>query len=146
MNITLWLHLLAASIWFGGMVFSLFCLRPALASQPPAVKVSLQVEVLKRFFVIVWVCIATLLLTGLHLYGKLGSVSAPFYAQVMAVLGIAMMLIFAHLYFAPFKHLKAAQTATDWPSAAKALNTIRWMITANCALAFVVIAAVRLLR
>ena len=61
------LHLAAAIIWLGGMVFVLTSLRPvAIAQLQPSARLTLLSAVLVRFFMLVWASVVALLLTGLH--------------------------------------------------------------------------------
>ena len=149
------LHLIAGIVWMGGMTFMLFALRPAamatLEAQPRAV---LMGEVFRRFYLLVLVAIVALFTTGTHLYtatfraAKMatGNGSVPLGWNVMLVLGITMMLVFGHIYFAGFKKYKRAVAAADWPLAAKAAKLIHTMTLVNFALGWLAIVAVRLVR
>jgi uncharacterized membrane protein len=46
-------------------------------------------------------------------------------------IGILMMLIFLHLYFAPWKRFRVALDAGDNAAAAAQLNQIRILVTIN---------------
>ena len=149
------LHLIAGIVWMGGMTFMLFALRPAavatLEAQP---RVVLMAEVFRRFYVWVMVAIVVLFTTGTHLYTSTfraakmatGAGSVPLGWNVMLVLGLAMMLVFGHIYFAGFKKYKRAVALADWPLAAKAGGLIHTMTLVNFALGWLAILAVRLLR
>ncbi len=45
-----------------------------------------------------------------------------------------MMLVFLHLYFAPWRRFRAAVARRDTPEAARQLNQIRWIVTVNLVL------------
>ena len=149
------LHLIAGIVWMGGMTFMLFALRPAaLASlevQPRAILMGL---VWKRFYDWVLVAIVVLFTTGTHLYtatfraAKLatGQGSVPLGWNVMLVLGVTMMLIFGHIYFAGFKKYKRGVAAGEWSVAAKAAGLIHTMTLINFTLGWLAILAVRLVR
>ena len=149
------LHLIAGIVWMGGMTFMLFALRPAalvsLDAQPRAL---LMAEVWRRFYVLVLLAIALLFTTGTHLYtatfraAKLatGQGSVPLGWNIMLVLGLAMMLIFGHIYFAGFKKYKRAVAAGQWPVAAKAAGLMHTMTLVNFTLGWLAILAVRLVR
>ena len=149
------LHLIAGIVWMGGMTFMLFALRPAalvsLDAQPRAL---LMAEVWKRFYVLVLLAIALLFTTGTHLYtatfraAKLatGQGGVPLGWNIMLVLGLAMMLIFGHIYFAGFKKYKRAVAAGQWPVAAKAAGLMHTMTLVNFTLGWLAILAVRLVR
>jgi uncharacterized membrane protein len=51
-----------------------------------------------------------------------------------------MILIFLHVYFAPFRRLAAAVAATDWPAGGRQLAQIRRLIGINLLLGLAVIA------
>ena len=149
------LHLIAGIVWIGGMTFMLFALRPAamacMEAQPRAV---LMGHVWQRFYAWVLVAIVVLFATGTHLYTATfraarlatGNGSVPLGWNVMLVLGITMMLVFGHIYFAGFKTYKRAIAAAEWPLAAKAGGLIHKMTLLNFTLGWLAILAVRLLR
>ena len=58
----------------------------------------------------------------------------------MLVLGILMMLIFFHVFFAPFKRLKQSVAQEDWPNGGRQLAQIRMMIGINLLLGLLTIA------
>ena len=62
------------------------------------------------------------------------------YVHVMLVLGILMMLIFFHVFFAPFRRLKQAVDQEDWVDGGKRLAQIRVMIGINLLLGLATIA------
>ena len=143
MAIAIILHLLPAVSWVGGMFFAYMALRPVAASQlePPA-RLSLWVGVFSKFFPWVFVSIALILVSGLWMvYAVFGGFAATgLYVPVMLVLGIVMMLIFFHVFFAPYKRLKQAVAEEDWPAGGKQLAQIRMMIGINLLLGLVTIA------
>jgi uncharacterized membrane protein len=144
------LHLAAAIVWLGGMTFMLFALRPALVAQLQGQpRLELLALVLKRFFAMVLGAVAVLLLTGLHLYGAgakaVGMPSIPLGWHLMAGLGITMILLFGHIYFAGFKGLSRAVAAANWPVAASKAAQIHKLVVVNFALGWAAVIAVRLL-
>jgi uncharacterized membrane protein len=137
------LHLAAAIAWLGGISFMLFALRPALAEQlPPPQRLPLIVTVLRRFFAAVWLSIAVLLLTGLAMLLSVGMKSAPTGWHLMFGLGLLMFALFGHLYFGPFRRLRQAVAASDWPEGGRRTGQIATLATANLALGALAIAAV----
>ena len=60
-----------------------------------------------------------------------GMKGAPLYVHIMNGLGIVMILIYLHVYFAPFKRLKEAVIKQDWPEGGRNLNIIRKMVGIN---------------
>jgi uncharacterized membrane protein len=148
-------HLVAAIFWMGGMAFMLLALRPAaLAVMDPQSRARLMGAVWQRFFLIVIVSIVALFTTGTNLYttafraakAATGSGSVPLGWNLMLVIGIVMMLIFGHIYFAGFRKFKRAVAAAEWPVAAKAAAQVQTLVLANFVLGWLAIAAVRLVR
>ena len=137
------LHILGVVVWVGGMFFAYMALRPVAASvlEPPQ-RLTLWAGVFGRFFPWVWASVALILLTGLHLLTVFGGMTAPHYAMTMLVLGVVMMLIFVHVFFAPYGRLKRAVAAQDWKAGGAALGQIRKLIGINLSLGLLTIAVV----
>lgn len=140
MSLALALHVLAAAVWVGGMFFAYVCLRPTLAEQEPAARLTVWVGVFKRFFPWVSMSIAVLFVTGLtmiYLMGGFGSVGV--YVHIMFAVAILMTVIFKFILVAPFRHLVKAVEEQDFKVAAYALGTIRKLVLINLILGFGVI-------
>jgi uncharacterized membrane protein len=122
-----------------------------MEAQPRAV---LMGQVWQRFYVWVLVAVVVLFGTGTHLYTSTfraarlatGNGSVPLGWNVMLVLGVTMMLVFGHIFFAGFKKYKRAIAAAEWALAAKAGGLIHKMTLLNFTLGWLAIVAVRLLR
>jgi len=143
MGLAVLLHVIAVVIWVGGMFFAHQVLRPVAAGQlEPPVRLTLWVGVFGRFFPWVWVAVAVVLATGLWMifgvFGGMGGVGL--YVHAMFGLGILMMLIFMHVFFAPYARLKRAVAAQDWPAGAKALGQIRLLVGINTLIGLLTIA------
>jgi len=136
------LHMLAAVIWVGGMFFAYIALRPAAGGllEPP-LRLRLWSRVFSRFFPWVWLAVLILLASGFWMIvGPLGGMArAGMPVHLMMTLGIAMMLIFMHIYFGPTRRLTRAVAADDWAAGAKALDRIRVLILANLILGLLVV-------
>ncbi|MCB1864477.1 MAG: CopD family protein [Chromatiales bacterium] len=142
MSIANLVHLLAAVVWVGGMFFAYMALRPVAASllEPPT-RLTLWSQVFARFFPWVWLAIGLLLASGLWIIvvGWGGFAAARHYVWTMFGLGLVMMALFLHLYFAPYPRLKRAVEAADWPAGGKALAQIRRIIGINLSIGLVVV-------
>ena len=141
-TVALILHTLSAIVWVGGMFFALVVLRPATLLLQPSDRLQLWLGVLGRFFAWVTAAIVLLLATG---YGMVFGVFAGFsgigrHVHVMQGLGIIMMLLFFHLYFAPWRRFRAALGRQDHALAAAQLNQIRWIVTINLLLGLLTVA------
>lgn len=133
MALALFLHVISAVVWVGGMFFAVAALRPASAHLPPAERMTVWEGTLARFFRWVLLALVLLLLTGFAMIGKFyGSMAAtPLHIHLMMGLGILMMLLFGHVFFAPFRRLRLAVAAVDPDSALRNLNQIRVFVTIN---------------
>lgn len=132
------LHILGFTVWIGGMFFAYMCLRPVAGTVLEAPqRLQLWNGVLGKFFFWVWVAVALILGSGLHMMALIGK--PPVYVTLMFVLGIAMMLIFAHVFFAPYKRLKRAVAAQDWQTGGAALGQIRMLVGINLVLGLITI-------
>lgn len=142
MGFALLLHVLAATVWVGGMFFALVCLRPAAAELDAALRTRLWAGVLTRFFPWVWLAIVVLLVTGLWMTFEVlgGMKTAGPHVHLMLGLGLLMMGLAGHVYFAPLKRLQHAVAASHWTDAGKRLHQIRILIAVNLALGIVVVA------
>ena len=137
------LHIAAAITWLGGVSFMLFALRPvATELLTPVQRLPLIAQVLRRFFGLVWGAIAVLLLTGLAMLLGVGMKNAPMGWHLMFGLGLLMFALFGHLYFGPFRRLKLAVSASDWPEGGRRVGQIATLAMANLALGALAIAAV----
>ena len=79
----------------------------------------------------VWVAIAVILSSGLAMMLQVGFKSAPLNWHIMFLLGLSMMLIFALVYFVPYRMLGRACDAQDWPAGGAALGQIRKLVGLN---------------
>jgi uncharacterized membrane protein len=116
------------------MFFAYMALRPVAATvlEPPQ-RLTLWNGVFGRFFPWVWGAIITILVSGYWmLLGPLGGfANAPVFVHIMNGLGLIMMLIFMHVYFAPYQKLRKAVAAQSWAEGGKALAQIRIMVGIN---------------
>jgi len=133
MTILVTLHVLAAVVWVGGMFFAYMVLRHSVGPLDPTVRLALWHRVFRRFFPWVWASIVLLLVSG---YGMLflyfgGFAGAPLHIQVMQGTGIVMMMLFLHLFFAPWRRFGQAVEREAFPEAAKELDQIRRIVAIN---------------
>ncbi len=135
------LHVLSVVVWVGGMFFAYMFLRPAAATvlEPPQ-RLTLWVRVFAKFFPWVWLAVILLLVTGFGmLFGWYGGMQAPLYIHIMLGLGVVMMLIFMHVFFAPYRRLRQAVAAQDWQEGGRRLGQIRKLVGLNTLLGVIVI-------
>jgi len=136
-------HLAAAMVWLGGMTVLILALRPVVIAQmAPPERLALMSTVLSRFFVMVWIAVALILASGFWMLSITDMKLAPKGWHAMSGLGLLMCLIFAHIWFAPFRQLKAAVLTSDWPAAGKALGQIHPLVVTNFVLGWLAVGAV----
>ena len=141
------LHLLSIIVWIGGMVFTHFFLRPALAQLDPAVRLRLMHTVLGRFFQAVLAASLLALVTGVWMLGRVAkqvvqsgaSFDMPLAWTVMAVLGVAMVAIFMHIRFSLYRQLAKCVAASEWGAGDVALARIRTWVSINLGLGVLIL-------
>ena len=133
-------HILAALFWVGGMAFAYTMLRPAAGALEAPVRLTLWRDVFRRFLPWVGFSIVTLLVSGYAMmFMMYGGFRTPLFIHVMQGTGILMMLLYLHLYFAPWRRLQKAVRDADWPNAGKHLAMIRKLVAINLALGVVTV-------
>lgn len=137
------LHLIAAIVWLGGISFLLFSLRPVASTVlPPPLRLPLMAQSMQRFFGIAWACVVVLLLSGLFMLLTVGMKNAPAGWHAMLGIGLLMFAVFGHLYFGPFRRLKQAIAAANWPEGGRRAGQIATLAYLNLFLGILAIAAV----
>jgi uncharacterized membrane protein len=141
MSIAIALHFLAAVIWVGGMFFAYMAQRPAAGELELGERLALWSRTFARFFPWVWVCVLTLLATGYWMIFAFfgGMKHVGLHVHLMQGLGILMMLIFFHVFFAPYRRLNKALVRGDLELGNKNLATIRKLIATNMSLGLIVV-------
>ncbi len=142
MNIAIPLHVLSVVIWVGGMFFAHQCLRPvAVEVLEPPLRLRLWRGVFARFFPWVWVAVTAILVSGLWMifsvYGGMRGVAL--HVHIMFGLGLVMMAIFVYVFLVPYRLLKMAVTAEDWPAGGRALARIRKLVGINLVLGLITV-------
>lgn len=141
MTVLVALHALAAVVWVGGMFFAYLVLRPSAGPLDPPLRLALWNRVFSRFFPWVWASMIVLLVSGYAMLfiGFGGFAGAPPHINLMQATGILMMLLFLHLYFAPWRRFSRAVGAGAFEPAAAALNQIRRIVGINLVLGLVTV-------
>ena len=141
MSLAIALHVLSVVVWVGGMFFAYMALRPAAVEvlEPP-LRLTLWVATFKRFFPWVWLAVVLILVSGYWMIFKFGGfANLPLYVHAMNGLGLLMMAIYLHVFFAPFQKLKKAVSAENWPEGGKQLSMIRILVGTNTILGLLTI-------
>ena len=141
------LHLLSIVVWIGGMVFTHFFLRPAVAQLEAPLRLRLMHDVLGRFFQAVLVASLLTLASGVWMLGRVakqvvqsgGNFEMPLAWTIMAVLGVVMVAIFMHIRFALYKRFSRAVAVSEWAAAGATLAQIRTWVSVNLGLGVLVV-------
>ncbi len=133
MSIAIALHVIAAMIWIGGMFFAVYVQRQAAGALDAEIRVALWGRALGRFLPSVWLLVAVLLASGYWmLFAAYGGIAKlPLYLSLMHGIGWIMVLVFAHLWFSPYRRFRRALAAGETAEAGRQLNMIRLLVTAN---------------
>ncbi|WP_298136672.1 CopD family protein [Acidiferrobacter sp.] len=135
------IHGLFAVLWVGGMFFAYMILRPAAQPLEAAQRLSLWARTFGRFFPWVWGAVVVLPVSGYYLaITRFGGMAAlPPFINIMQVLGIVMILLYLHIFFAPYRRLRQGVVAGDFVKAGHALGQIRRLVAINMVLGLITI-------
>lgn len=159
----LFLHVLGVVIWVGGMFVMHFAVRPsAVELLAPPQRLPMLTATLRRFFGWVTIAVLAVLASGLLMFFGIGMAAgamasgknaflegirlAHVSVHAMFIIGVVMMMVYAHIRTAPFKRLQASVAAQDWPAAAKQLDQVRQLVAINLVLGVIVIGVATLGR
>jgi len=140
--ILLFIHLLAAAFWVGGMATLHFAVRPAaIATLEPPLRLRTMAAALRRFFVGVDAAVTLLFATGVAMILLAGGFRAVHW-RIEAMMGIALVMagIYVYIRASVFRAMRRAVEESAWPVAAARLNTVRLLVTVNLALGVAVFA------
>ena len=152
--LSIWLHILAASVWMGGMVFLVLVLVPAIR-QPrySSVAASLIHWTGLRFRWVGWICLGLLLFSGTFSLAYRGFGWTDFWSGQLwqgsfgRILGVKLLLVAVVLVASVFHDFAIGPRATAlWqqnptsPEAVRLRRQAGWLGRLNLLLALVVVA------
>lgn len=93
-----WLHVVAAMVWIGGMLFVALVLVPVLRGLPdPALRGRLMRDAGRRFRAVGWIALALLLASGLgNLWARPDLLQAPRFQWKLGLVVLALALSALH--------------------------------------------------
>jgi uncharacterized membrane protein len=124
----LWLHLLGAVVWVGGLVYQTHVLLPAARRGGAVVAVA---DMLRRGRPVTWTAVALVVLTGFYNVTRLGPLERVMESGAALTLALKFMLVLAAIAiagqrdFAQVPRLTRALADGDEPR--PALSAIAWM-------------------
>lgn len=138
--IPLFIHLLCAAFWVGGMATMHFAVRPAaVATLEPPLRLRMMAATLRRFFVGVDASVTLLFVTGVTMILATGGFrGAHWRVEAMMSIAIVMAAIYVYIRASVFRALRRAVEESAWPKAASLLNTVRQLVGMNLVLGVVV--------
>ena len=86
----LWLHVLSAAVWLGGLLFQSHIRLPLLARGGPAEPIAQAVRRSRR---VAWTALVLLILTGLHNLTRLPPVTSMIESGVLKLLALKLFLV-----------------------------------------------------
>ncbi len=141
-SLIVFLHVLSAVIWVGGMIVIRFAVHYSMQSvEEPQIKLGRTLENLKRFFSMVIPSIIILLLTAIIMIIALGFKGTELYPVVIAkeVVWVVMTIIFTLVYIKRNQAQKAFDKG-EFPLAKQKLQPIAsFLIPLNIVLGLVAI-------
>lgn len=160
-QLNVFVHVLSAVIWVGGMLFVSLVVVPAVRHLPPKERSALMSALGRRFRVVGWTCIVLLVLTGLLNAGFRGVTWANFPTLVAAtsfgqLLGAKVLLVGAMIALSAVHDFVIGPASTqafqradgaDRARAERLRRQAAWLARLNALLALAVVAlAVLLVR
>jgi uncharacterized membrane protein len=138
--IPLFIHLLCATFWVGGMATMHFAVRPsAVATLEPPLRLRMMAATLRRFFVGVDASVTLLFVTGVAMILSTGGLRGLHWRiEAMMSIAIVMAAIYVYIRASVFRTMRRAVEESAWPVAAARLNTVRKLVMANLVLGVIV--------
>lgn len=138
--IPLFIHLLCAAFWVGGMATMHFAVRPsAVATLEPPLRLRMMAATLRRFFVGVDASVTLLFVTGVSMILSTGGFRGLHWRiEAMMSIAIVMAAIYVYIRASVFKAMRRAVEESAWPVAAARLNTVRKLVMVNLVLGVIV--------
>jgi uncharacterized membrane protein len=131
--VSIWVHVLAAMVWIGGMVFVSLVLVPSLRRiDDRDLRIDLLTRVARRFRIVAWASIVVLIVTGaanLALLGQWPSLETSF-GRVLVIKLIAVGVMLA---------LTGLHDVTASMNGGVPVGTVRWLPRAGLVLGLVVV-------
>jgi len=142
------LHLLAATLWVGGMALMHLAVRPAAVQtlEVPQ-RLAFLCDMLGRFFAWVVAAVQVLPSTGLLMVAATGGMRGMHWRiHAMLGIGLVMIAIFARIRLLDYPRLQRAVAAAQWPAAGAAMAGVRRWVSVNLLLGLAVFVIVMLGR
>ncbi|MDC7243548.1 MAG: hypothetical protein PQJ44_06380 [Sphaerochaetaceae bacterium] len=142
LNIIVFLHVISAIIWVGGMIAVRFAVHYSMAKvEDPKIKIGRTLDSLKRFFNMVIPSILVLLFTAIVMILSFGFKGTSLYPIVVAkeAIWVIMAVVFTIIFIKRNKAQKLFDNG-DFPAAKAQLSPLSsWMIPLNIILGIVAV-------
>lgn len=145
--ILIWVHILAAMFWIGGMLFFSLVLVPSLRGLPASLRADLMSQIGQRYRRAGWMSLAVLLVTGLIRLYQLGFVPLTADGWIWAKLALVLVMVGLTLLHDLILGPRSIQVSRSTEGPHPLQRTVRWIARLNLVIGlFVVLAAVYVAR
>ncbi len=138
-----WIHVLAAVVWVGGMVFMVMVVGPYARKLTAEQRREIFEQLGRRFSTIGWGCIAVLLLTGIGNLIERGMEWSPPFARALGakllLIGVMVLLAAFHDFILGPRSAALAADPARTSEAEAARVRASWIARLNLVLALIVI-------
>jgi uncharacterized membrane protein len=145
--ILIWIHILAAMFWIGGMLFFSLVLVPSLRGLPASQRADLMSQIGQRYRRAGWISLAVLLVTGLLRLYQLGFAPLATDGWIWTKLALVLVMIGLTLLHDLLLGPRSIQISRSTAAPHPLQQNVRWMARLNLVIGlFVVLAAVYVAR
>src|SRR5581483_900819 len=142
-----WIHILAAMFWIGGMLFFSLILVPSLGGMPRSERIELMSRIGLRYRKGGWISLAILLTTGLIRLHQLNWVPLTGGGWIWAKLALIFLMLIMTLLHDLLLGPQAIQISRSSAAPHPLQKKVRWMARLNLLIGlFIVFAAIYVAR
>lgn len=101
MTFLLWLHIIGAAFWVGGLAYNVFALQGSLTQDlEPVHKIKFLAPLMRKFLILVWISVAILFVTGMEMAHNLipGWMGTPTGTIFLVKIGLFALMGFVAVY------------------------------------------------
>jgi uncharacterized membrane protein len=157
-QLSVYLHILGAMVWVGGMLFLSLVVVPVARRLPPGERAQLLDAIGRRFRVVGWSCVALLIVTGIInsgyrgvTWGSLasGAILDTSFGRLLclklALVGAMVVVTALHDFVLGPRSTRALVASPDAATSAAGRRAMRWLAVLGLLLALLVVAVASML-
>ncbi|HEY4485795.1 MAG TPA: DUF4149 domain-containing protein [Nitrospiria bacterium] len=142
-GVVIWVHVIAAVTWAGGMIFVTVVLMPGLRGLPGHLRASVLQRIGPGIKAAGWISILVLLMTGvlnvIHLQVQWNTFVGHLLAAKLSVLAAVLVLSALHDFVLGPRLMKQMEADSSDPSLGAGRKTLSWVARINLGLVLIVI-------